>query len=399
MATAAIPHHPFTLFVSRAATAPARRRRPRLLDAAIAAGVFSGWLVGLSHGDRFEMTDLVLLAASSLPIAGWRIAPLGTFTTSTVVALGLAARGQALWPPIGPAVALYLLAGGRDTAAWSRRTTLTVAGLLTAYLAVTIAASGWVAVDLGHTVLACAAAWLAGERARLRRQQIEALHERAHRAAESATANLRLAVAEERTRIARDLHDSAGHALNVIAVRAGAARLRNDPRRALATLADIESVARQTAADIDQIVGSLRAGEANETGDLAVESPVGLASVDTLVAQHRAAGLRVSVSRQGDPDVLVTAVDQAAYRILQESLTNAARHGAGSVAVTIDAYSAGLALTVTNPVPANAGAGAGGHGIAGMRERASLLGGTLTARQHGGEFRVEARLPRTGRAA
>ncbi|OHV73035.1 histidine kinase [Pseudofrankia sp. BMG5.36] len=383
-------------FTSSPAAASARPSRPRIEDAVIAGVTLGGWFVFLSRGDRLEAADLSLLAASTLPLAGWRISPRGVFAASTVAAMGLAARGLGLWPPLGPAVALYLLTAGRDAASpWSRRDACTVLGLLAGYLALLVVSAGWVPTNLGHTVFGCAAAWFAGERSRLRRQQIADLHERAHRSAESAATDLRLAVAEERARIARDLHDSAGHALNVITVRAGAARLRGDPRRALAALADIETVARETVADIDQIVGSLRAVEVPPA---TVEAPVGLASADTLVARHRAAGLRVTMSREGNPGSLGRASDQAAYRVLQEALTNAARHGAGSAAVMISTDSDGCALTVTNPASESADVTAGGHGIVGMRERASLLGGTLTAGLRGGEFRVVLRLPRSGRA-
>ena len=372
--------------------AVAQRRRPRAADILIAAATFAGWFVLLSHGDRFETTDLVLLAASTLPLAGWRISPASAFTASTIAALGLAVRGQVLWPPLGSAVALYLLTASRDTAtSWSRRSAATVMGLLVGYLTLLVAAVGWVASDLAHLVLGCTAAWFAGERSRLRRQQIADLHDRAHRATEAAAAQMRLAVAEERARIARDLHDSAGHALNVIAVRAGAARLRGDPGRALTALTDIETVARDTVADIDQIIGSLRASETRPASD--DDSPIGLASADTLVAQHQAAGLRVTISRQGDPASLGKAVDQAAYRILQEALTNAARHGTGSASITIRTDGEGCALTVTNPAGDPQGVAPGGHGIAGMRERAHLLGGTLTAGRSGDEFQIRLRLP------
>ncbi|ADP84564.1 integral membrane sensor signal transduction histidine kinase [Pseudofrankia inefficax] len=372
------------------------RRRPRVVDTVIAAATFAGWFVLLSHGDRFETADLVLLVASTLPLAGWRISPTSAFAASTIVALGLAARGQVLWPPLGPAVALYLLAASRDAATpWSRRGAATVLGLLAGYLTILVTAVGWVASDLAHLVLGATAAWFAGERSRLRRQQITDLHDRAHRAAESAAAQLRLAVAEERARIARDLHDSAGHALNVIAVRAGAARLRGDPHRALTALTDIETVARDTVADIDQIIGSLRASETRPAAD---EPPIGLASADALIAQHQAAGLRVAIFLQGDPGTLGRAVDQAAYRILQEALTNAARHGTGSASVTIRADAAGCALTVTNPAGDPRRGTLGGHGIPGMRERAHLLGGTLTAAPSGDEFQVVLRLPQSRRA-
>jgi signal transduction histidine kinase len=203
----------------------------------------------------------------------------------------------------------------------------------------------------------------------------------------------RLAAAEERARIARDLHDSAGHAINVIAVRAGAARLRHrqDPDRSLAALEAIEDVARQTAADIDQIVGALRSDEPAATE---VEAPTGLASLSTLIEQHREAGVKVDVERHGRPRGLSPAIDQAAYRILQEALTNAARHGDGMAHIELRFSDEWLELTVTNRMPEPAPPPSPrGHGLIGLRERATLLGGTLDVEHRGDSFRIRAGLP------
>jgi signal transduction histidine kinase len=235
------------------------------------------------------------------------------------------------------------------------------------------------------------------------------LHERALRAEGEAERERRLAAAEERARIARDLHDSAGHAINVIAVRAGAARLRHprDPDRSLQALEAIEELARQTAADIDHIVGTLRdAASADGAGcgheDVeAVEAPSGLASLDTLVARHTAAGLDVAVEASGAPRALSDPADQAAYRILQEALTNAARHGTGRTLVGLAYGEQAVELTVTNPMDGVSPTSAatrpgGGHGLVGMRERATLLGGDLDARRVNGSFRVSAHIPYAG---
>src|SRR5206468_446811 len=123
-----------------------------------------------------------------------------------------------------------------------------------------LARGGFPAPQLLHSGLAWTVAWFAGERARLRHLHMADLHERASRSEREAERERLLAVAEERARIARDLHDSAGHAISVIAVRAGAARLRHgqEPDRSLLALEAIENLARQTATDIDHIVGTLR---------------------------------------------------------------------------------------------------------------------------------------------
>jgi signal transduction histidine kinase len=201
----------------------------------------------------------------------------------------------------------------------------------------------------------------------------------------------RLAVARERTRIARDLHDSAGHAINVILMQAAAARLagERDPAAARDALQTTEDVARETIDEIDRLVGALR-----EDGAGGLRAPRGLAAVDGLVAERRAAGLDVTFDRRGAPLLLDAGADQAAYGILREALTNAARHGAGMARVDLAFGAATVALTVTNPLRAGGAPGPERHGIVGMRERALLAGGTLTAAPDGdGGFRVRTELP------
>ena len=237
-----------------------------------------------------------------------------------------------------------------------------------------------------------AAAWFAGDRSRLRRERIAELEERARNAEREAERERRLAAAEERMRIARDLHDSAGHAINVILVQAGAARLlqERDPAGARAALQTVEEVARDTLGEIDQLVRALR--EDVPPGE--VEPPPGLAALDALAERYRVSGLSVTVTVDGPRRPLSPAVDQAAYRILQEALTNAAWHGRGSAEVAIEFAPRTLEIAVTNPAaPSPPERDGGGHGIVGMRERAQLLGGTLEAGADNGSFRVRARLP------
>jgi signal transduction histidine kinase len=397
----------------RSSTDTAHRRfaaRPSvtaLLDVAIALAALAGSLALLHHGGIYairpgsgelDLLGVVLAACSTLPLMAWRRSPLGVFAVTAAAGVLLAALGYRMDLLLGPAVALYLLAASRQPQTqWTPRTTATVVGLLVAYLGAAAAAQGSLpASELLHTGLAWAVAWFAGERTRLRREHIAELHDRAVRAEREAERERLLAAAQERARIARDLHDSAGHAISVIAVRAGAARLRHhqDPDRSLAALEAIEELARQTAAEIDQLVGTLReGGPANEV----VEVPPSLASLDTLIARQQAAGLEVTLDTAGAPQALGAAADQAAYRILQEALTNAARHGAGSARIELAFHDGALELCVTNPVPADGRLrSGGGHGLIGMRERATLLGGNLDAERANGVFCVRARIPYGG---
>jgi len=373
---------------------------------AIAAAALSGSLALLFHGgipaahtgSELDLLGGTLAAWTALPLLAWRRAPFAVFVLTAAAGILAAGLGYPLGVPLGSTAALYLLVASRDEAnPWTPRTTAALVALFVAYLVATAAAEGtFPASELLHTGLAWAVAWFAGERTRLRRGHIAELEERALRAERETERERRLAIAEERARIARDLHDSAGHAINVIAVRAGAARLRHDeyPGRSLAALETIEQVARQTGGEIDEIVSTLRdEGPPREV----VEAPPGLASLDTLIGRHAAAGLHVNVDTAGAPRPLGAPVDQAAYRILQEALTNASRHGTGSARIDLAFGDTALELTVANPVPAAGPArSGGGHGLIGMRERATLLGGSIDAERVNGDFRLRAQLPYRG---
>lgn len=386
------------------ATRPGSRA---VLDAAVAAAALAGTLAQLRHGGiiptrtgsgQLDPTGVLLAVAATGPLVGWRRFPYAVLVTTAGASVALVGLGYPVDLALGPTAALYLLAASRTRdAPWTGRTTATVAGLLVAYLiAATMAQRGVPGLELLHTGLAWAVAWFAGERTRLRRDQLAEFRQRAIRAERDAERERQLAVAEERARIARDLHDSAGHAISVIAVRAGAARLRHrqDPERSLRALAAIETHARQTVAEIDQLVGTLR--ESGNT-DGTVEAPPGLASLDTLLADHSTTGLQVSLHTAGTPQPLAGTADQAAYRILQEALRNAARHGTGSARVALAFGDLAIELTITNPIPAGgAPRSGGGHGLIGMRERATLLGGSLEAGRVNGGFRVHARIPYKG---
>lgn len=366
----------------------------------VAVAAMSGAL--LAHGGRghaaasesLSAAQITLAVASSAPLLGWRRWPMPVFVVIGLVAIGFAAIGDVVWLPVGPAAGLYLLAVSRtDARPWTVPAVATVLGVLAGYLAVASASAGVSGGELVHSGVAFAAAWAAGERTRLRHEHLSGLRARAERAERDAARERDLAVAEERTRIARDLHDSAAHALNVIAIRAGAARLRHDPDRDQDALAAIEDLARQTMTDIDHTVAALRR---DRTGE--VEVPPGLAALDTLIGQHRASGHDVDLIRTGQQLPLAVPVEHGAYRILQEALTNAARHGDGATtAVALDYGGDTVNLTVTSGLPGIATPPPiTGHGLIGMRERAASLDGELTAERDGDRFVVRAVLPYSG---
>ena len=143
------------------------------------------------------------------------------------------------------------------------------------------------------------------------------------------------------------------------------------------------------------MVGALRD---RGTPEQEVEAPPGVAALDGLVERHRAAGLDVTATVRGDRGQLPPGVERSAYRILQEALTNAARHGDGSARIDLAIGPDALELTVVNPVASGrSGRETEGHGLVGMRERAALLGGSLDAHARNGHFELRARLPRPDR--
>ena len=383
-----------------AVAARTRTRDPRRFVGDVLLTFVAVWVTfaGLVAGDFGEERELprpdvgpvegALALAASLPVLARRRAPLAVFVLTAVASGLLRGITEVNGPPVGPTIALFTLAvSGRDAAA--PRTAATIIGLFAFHVAADGIGEGEIpTVPFLLGALLWGGAWVLGDRVRMRRERTAALVERAERAERDAERERRLAAAEERTRIARDLHDSAGHAINVILVQAGAARLlqEQDPARARAALETIEEVARETIAEIDQMVRVLRDDDARE-----VEPPRGLAALPALADRHRANGLDVDVGTQGERRPLSPALDHAAYRILQESLTNAARHGRGSVRVELEYGPDALRIVVTNP--ADTADARPGHGLAGMRERAGLVGGELDARAGDGVFTIRATLP------
>jgi signal transduction histidine kinase len=195
----------------------------------------------------------------------------------------------------------------------------------------------------------------------------------------------------ERNRLARELHDSVGHALAVAVVQAGAARevLDRDPEFVRRALTAIEDAGRRASDDLDHVLGLLR-----EAGPVRRTPQPTLADLDALVADARGAGLTVDVSVAGPLGRVPPAVSREGYRIVQEGLTNAVRHAGGApVTLRLALSEQALDIALSNPVNGRGPERSGGHGLAGMRERVGLLGGRMSVDAEGGEWRVAVRLP------
>ena len=239
--------------------------------------------------------------------------------------------------------------------------------------------------------------WLAGRTIRNQTMLARELAEKAESAQHARQADERRAIALERSRIARELHDVLAHNLSVMVVQASAARrvLDKDPVKAVEAAALIERTGREALAEIRHLFGPIRRGEGE-----ALSGPQSIARVEELARRARAAGLKVELRTNGNPVELPAGIDLAAYRIVQEALTNAIKHaGSARARVTVSYEPNEVVLSIEDdgegPRDGEAlGETGGGHGLVGMRERAALYGGIVDAgRRRGGGFAVHARLP------
>jgi signal transduction histidine kinase len=233
-------------------------------------------------------------------------------------------------------------------------------------------------------------AWLGGRGVRTRTRLTEELHEAAVQAQETHEEEIARAAAEERRRIAREMHDVVAHSVSVMVVQAGGARriLDSDPERAIDAAVHIEQVGRAALTEMRRLLGVMHHGE--ERGP-----QPSMRRLDALVERTRAAGLPVSLTVEGEPRSLPAGMDLAAYRVVQEALTNAIKHaGAAPTEVTVRWEPSHLELEIVdNGVHGTNGTG-GGHGLLGMEERVRLYDGELrTGRRADGGFEVVARLP------
>jgi signal transduction histidine kinase len=381
------------------------RRHPVLVDSALALLVGSLGLsvLGVNEGVRREspLLGLLFVIAMVAPISVRRGHPVGAF--ATVIAVG-GLQVLMLPRPVGSdlsvLVVLYTLAAYRP-----RR--VAVPGLAVCLLGSIVAIAVWEPARARHdwstvaTVFAvfclpALTAWLLGDMMRWRRGFYDALEERAARLERERDAQAQIAAAAERARIARELHDVVAHNVSVMVVQADGASyaLDVDPERARQALGAIAATGRQALAEMRSLLGVLRSAD-DTTAELAPQP--GIEQLTGLLEQARASGLPVSFTVEGVPRPLPQSAALTAYRVVQESLTNARKHGGATVtaAVTLRFCDDEVAITVTDDGNGAAGQADGlGHGLIGMRERVELFGGTVSAGPRpGGGYQVAATLP------
>ncbi len=362
-----------------------RVSRGQWYDLALAAGALGISLSILTTIPSWEPGPVagLLVLAHVVPIALRRTAPRTAFAVSIGAGVLYLAAG---WPMVGLGVAGLVMT--YSLAAYAPRAH-SVIGLAAVEAGLTLEAlfgTGRPQFDtlLGNLVI-LAAAWILGDGARRRRE--EALSDQRRLA--------RQAVSEERLRIARELHDVVAHSMSVIAVQAGTGRMviDDDAERARRALASIEETSKRALNEMRRLLGVLRA----DTPDGAALAPVPtLDDLDRLVACAVEGGTPVDVSVDGDRRKAPAGIELAAYRVLQEALTNVRRHAAGAPARVRLSFEPGeVVVEVENPlVDGQPGMGGGGHGLLGMRERVSLYGGTFQAGPHpDGTFKMSARIP------
>jgi signal transduction histidine kinase len=248
-----------------------------------------------------------------------------------------------------------------------------------------------------------ALAWVLGDSLRTRRAYLAQLEERAARLEKEREAQAKVAVAAERARIARELHDVVAHNVSVMVVQADGAAYVMDaaPDQARKALETISGTGRQALAEMRRLLGVLRTGEHQEGGEYVPQPDV--EQLDDLIEQCRTSGLPVDFKVEGTPRPLPSGVELTAYRIVQEALTNTRKHGGpnAGASVRLVYFDDGLGLLVEDDgkgapheLYEEGGADGQGHGLIGMRERVGMVGGTLDAGPRpGGGFRISALLP------
>jgi signal transduction histidine kinase len=373
----------------------AHRGNPLVADGLLALLVTTHAVAGLVN--QASAPQIAFLSVGTLALIWRRRAPLLVLAISGSVCLLFEALGYAAPPlPFAPLVALYTVAATYVPAISVTASTALGAGVVTA----AFAEAGPLDDDLFFDyLLSVAAAWMLGYGVLLSRARTSLLEEQAMALEREQVTQTRQAVEKEQARIARELHDIVAHHVSVMVAQAGATRRVFDaePEQARQALGSIEVLGREALTEMRRLLGVLRT---DENGAERAPQP-GLDQLPALVAQIQRAGLPVRLIVEGAPRPLPAGVELSAFRIVQEALTNTLKHAGPAQATVVLGYQAHiLELRIRdngrggmlNPTP--------GHGLVGMRQRAALLAGEVTAGPgRTGGFQVTARLPIDGALA
>ena len=356
-----------------------------------------------------QWLGLIILLLAVLPAAVRRIRPRTALALVVVAGAVATALDNSAYLPLAVGYVVYLipLRTARREALWLFGGSLAVLAVGFGIYAAGPAAAGHagdiarLAVENGLYVLV---AWLAGFAVHQQRSAAAASEEQAAQEVRKQLAEARRISSEERLQIARELHDVVAHTVSLIAVQAGVANyvLKTNPDEAARTLASIETTSRGALREMRALLTMLRADEPGDgTAQLVsglVPAP-GLADLGGLAARGAEAGLLVDLCVSGEQPVLSAGIDLAAYRVIQEAITNVVKHaGTDKCQVTVSFQEDVLSVEITDAGPSRASQTSGlGHGIVGMRERVGMYGGEFDAAPLPGRgFRVAARFPLAG---
>ncbi|MFD8895682.1 sensor histidine kinase [Streptomyces sp. NPDC059566] len=390
------------------------RAHPLATDAVLAFGAFVAMVVGSfadphgPHGPTFgtrtpEPFSLLLMLLGAAALVFRRRQPRAVLAVTCGLSLLELTTGEPRAPvAMCTVIALYTVAARTDRPTTWRIGLLTMAGLTG--VAMLAGPLPWYAQENIGIFAWTGMAAAAGDAVRSRRAFVDAIRERAERAERTRDEEARRRVAEERLRIARDLHDVVAHHIALVNVQAGVAAHVMDkrPDQAKEALAHVRDASRSALNELRATVGLLR-----QSGDpeAPTEPAPGLGVLDELVDTFRHAGLPVEVIVQldGAAGPLPAAVDLAAYRVIQEALTNVRKHAGAGAKAEVSVVRVGPSVEVTvlddggeaaDAAPEPTDPPGGGHGLLGMRERTGALGGTCFAGpRYGGGYRVHATLP------
>ncbi len=387
-----------------ARTRAALAANPLVVDTAIALFLAALSLLAYVGAAQYvgplSPVTLALLLLENLPLIVRRRYPLAVLAViagTSIVHLGLLPAGQSPTAGLGILVAVYTVGERVD-----RRTSLTATTLTAALLALVFVGRAGIAaaaLTLIQTELILIVAWLLGDATRIRRLYAGTLEERAQRLERERDERAERAVRDERVRIARELHDVVTHHVSVMVIQAGGALrvIEKRPDEARTALEAIGTTGRLALIDMRRMLGILGEQEASDP------TP-GLDRLDELLEQLRSAGLAVDLVVEGDARPLDPGLEVSAYRIVQEALTNSLKHARGGRALVFVRYGVD-ALEITIEDERGPGTSATlepaheGRGLIGMRERATMLRGSLVAHPTAGGFVVTARLPIDGAAS